>query len=275
MLNRIEAVSPRGDLLSLPLDDSATGLLIQGEVGGLGPVKAEIVSSTFANLPGSQYQSSRRGERNIILPIGFEPDWAEGEEVMDLRDRAYDYFMTEMPIGLRFFDTKKQPRYISGRVESCDPDMFTDDPKVNVSIICNNPDFYDPTPVVQPWSTVSTTTNYDLDYDGTVSVGVKFNLHINRALTAFTIYHEAPDGTLGIMDFSETFQNGDELEVSTVRGNKYIRLNRGGVVSSMLRAVSPQSNWIELQPGPNTFRVYATGAAINYDLEYMLKYGGL
>ena len=275
MLNKIEAVTPRGDLLVLPLDNSDTGFLIQGEPGGLGPVKAEIVSSGFAGLDGSDYQSSQRGERNITFQVALVPDWAQGEDVSDLRDRIYDFFMTKRVVGLRFFDTKKNPKYISGRVESCEPSIFTDEPSVDVSIICNDPDFYDPTKlVIHDNSTAIESLEVSFDYPGTVEVGANFKLHVNRTMSAFTINHRTPDG-LRIMEFAEDLLAGDVVEINTVRGNKYVRHTRGDTTTFMLYAISPQSNWIEIQPGLNYFQVFAPGASMPYDLECILKYGGL
>lgn len=275
MLSRIQAVSPTSDLLDFTLDDSDTGLLIQGEPGGLGPVKTNIVSSEFATIDGTQYQSDQRGERNITFQVGLEPDYTVDEEPADLRDRLYDFFMPGSPVSLKFYDTKKTPRYTNGIVESCDPGYFQEEPTVDISIICNDPDMYDVTIIQETGNTTTTTNSVPLQYDGTSKTGIVFKLNVNRTMNAFTIYHERPDGLLGIMDFAIDLQAGDVVEVSTVRGNKYARLTRLGSTSSILYAVSPSSNWIEFARGENQFRVYATGAAVPWSLEYTKKYGGL
>jgi hypothetical protein len=62
--------------------------------------------------------------------------------------------------------------------------------------------------------------------------------------------------------------NGDIVKISTVAGTKYARKTTAGSETSALYAVSPQSYWLKLQPGANTIRVYATGAAIPYTLTY-------
>jgi hypothetical protein len=100
-------------------------------------------------------------------------------------------------------------------------------------------------------------------------------LNVNRALSAFTIYHDPPDGTLRQMDFAASLISGDVLTVSTISGNKYANLLRSGVTSSVLYGVSPQSAGPVLQPGDNYIRVYATGAAIPWNIKYTNRYGGL
>lgn len=274
MLKRIEAISAQGALLNLSLEDLDRGFLLEN-VEGLDPVKATITSSSFAQLDGSQYQSSRREERNIKLTISLEPDYSVNQSVRDLRRRLYNYFMSKAPVDLRFYDSDGSVAYISGRVESFETNLFSAEPAVDISIICFDPDFYDPTPVRTTGNTVSNMDAIQISYDGSVETGVVFSLSVNRAMTDFTIYHVDPSGALRQLDFAGTLQAGDVLTISTVQGDKYVRLFRAGVLTSFLYGVSPQSAWLELQPGDNFIRVYATGAGVPFTIDHIQKYGGL
>jgi len=273
MLTRVEAISYQGALLNLPLDDLDNGFLLE-EIGGLDPVKATITSSSFAQLDGSQFQSARREDRNITLQIALEPDWAV-EDVRSLRRRLYNYFMPKTSVGLRFYSTEDSPVWINGRVESFETALFTAEPVVNISIMCFDPDFFDPTTVLTSGNTTSGTTETQFTYTGSVETGILFTLRPNRSLTAFSIYHRDPSGTVRQLDFNGSLANADVLKISTIAGNKFARLTRSSVDSSFLYGITPQSNWIELQPGDNWIRVYATGAAIPFDIEYTKRYGGL
>jgi hypothetical protein len=164
---------------------------------------------------------------------------------------------------------------ISGYVETCEPNIFTQEPAVDVSIMCFQPDFVDVTTQTISEDTVSDTTELDVEYDGTVETGIVFTLNLNRTESDFTIYHRAPDGALRQLDFSESLLSGDVLVINTNPGTKSATLTRTGTSTSILNGVSPQSNWISLSKGTNTIRVYATGAAIPYTITYMNKYGGL
>lgn len=279
MLSIVEARTVRGALLSLPLEDISDGFVLK-DVGGLDPVKATIVSSSFARFDGSQYQSSRRESRNITLKLGLEPDYVT-TSVRDLRNRIYQFFMPKSEVSLKLYDSDGLTVDISGRVESCETSLFSSDPQVDISIICFDPDFIEPDPViVSDFTTNLDMTNPDgasyVPYFGTVDTGIEFTLYPDRSLTEFTIYHNTyVGGEAEQLDFAAPLSAGDTLTVSTVRGAKGATLIRGSTSSSLLYGISPQSAWIQLEPGDNYIRFYATGAAIPFDMKYVNRYGGL
>lgn len=276
MLEKVEVLTEQGVLLTLPLQDISQGFSVQ-EIDGLDPVKATIVSSTFGTMDGEQYQSSRREKRNIILTLGYEPDFATGT-VQDLRKKLYAFFMPKSKVLLRFFQTGEPVVQIYGRVESLNSPKFSKEPTAVISLLCFDPDFYTPTPVILTGNTTSSTGETTHVYPGTVESGIIFKLMIDRAdVTEFTIYHRPPDDSLRSLEFSTAtpLQVGDVLSISTIPGNKFVTLTRGGVDTSFLFGVSPQSNWISLFPGSNKLRIYAEGVGIPYQIEYTTKFGGL
>lgn len=276
MLDKLEVLTEQGVLLSLPLQSLGEGFSVQ-DIEGLDPVKATIVSSTFGQMDGEQYQSARREKRNIVITLGYEPDFATGT-VQDLRKRLYTFFMPKSRVLLRFFQTGEPVVQIYGRVESLVSPKFAKEPTAVISLLCFDPDFYNPSPIVVPGNTTATTAETEHFYPGTVESGILFKLFVNRSnLTEFTIYHRPPSDTLRSLDFATAtpLQSGDVLSISTIPGNKFVTLTRGGVDTSFLFGVSPQSDWISLFPGDNKLRVFAEGAAIPYQIEYTTKYGGL
>lgn len=273
MITLIEATNSQGSVLDLPLDDVSNGLVVE-EVEGLDPVKATIVSSGFAQLNGVQYQSSKREQRDIKIKIGLEPDYATNT-VAKLRKRLYNHFMPESTVTLRFYDDEGLEVLISGMVETCEAPQFVEEPQMDVVIACFDPDFWGDAPVVVAGNSVADTTEMTIDYAGSLETGIVFTLNVNRALPQFTLYHRPPDGTLRTLDFNTALQSGDKLTISTIPGSKFATLTRAGVDTSVLYGVSPQSSWIEMRPGLNAFRVYATGAAIPFTIQYTNKYGGL
>lgn len=273
MLNMLEARTNQGTLLSLPLGDISDGFILT-DVKGLDPVKATLVSSSFAERDGAQYHSSRREPRNIKLQIEFEPNYISSS-VRSLRQRLYVFFMPKSEVNLRFYDSSGLTVNISGRVESFETPLFTKDPVVDISIICFDPDFIDMDSIDLSGNTTSTTTETTIVYDGTTETGIQFVLNLNRSLSEFTIYHKPPDGTIRSLDFSASLISGDVLTISTVSGSKGVKLTRSGVSSSLLYGISPQSNWIEFMRGDNKIRVYAVGAPIPFTLTYINRYGGL
>lgn len=273
MIEQVDVSNGQGAPLLLNLADSASGLLVE-EIGGLGPVKATIVSSSFAGVDGEQNQSSRREGRDITFKIKLEPDYVS-ETVWDLRQRVYDFFMTKMKVSLRFHMSSGLYVDIAGIVETCEPDMFSEEPKMDVSVRCGKPDFIDPNGVTLEGLSTALTAVSDINYLGSVEAGIVLTLNVDRTLNEFTIYNTPPDGVLRQLDFSAPLEAGDVVTISTVQGSKYVTLTRGTTTSSLLYAISPQSSWIEFFKGINKFRLYAVGAAIPYTIQYTTKYGGL
>jgi hypothetical protein len=272
-LYKVDVTNNQGTLLSLELANISNGILL-ADIDGLGPVKATLVSSSFARLDGEQFHAARREARNIIFKIKLRPDFVS-TTARDLRSQLYNFFMPKSPVDLKFYMDDGLTVNISGYVETCEPNIFTQEPAVDVSIMCFQPDFVDVTTQTISEDTVSDTTELDVEYDGTVETGIVFTLNLNRTESDFTIYHRAPDGALRQLDFSESLLSGDVLVINTNPGTKSATLTRTGTSTSILNGVSPQSNWISLSKGTNTIRVYATGAAIPYTITYMNKYGGL
>lgn len=273
MITKVEIRNPAGALLTLELDDISDGIVLQ-EISGLDPVKATIVSSSFANADGSQYHSSRRENRNILLTLGLEPDYVT-TTVQDLRNLLYEYLMPRQEVNLRFYNSSGLIVNISGRVETFESALFVREPVVEISIICFDPDFVELESIELEGNTTSTTSETSINYDGTVETGIEFVLNLDRTLTEFTIYHTPPDGTTRLFDFAAEMIADDVLKINTNVGSKGATLTRATTTSSVLYGVSPQANWIELARGTNMIRVYAEGDEIPYTITYTNRYGGL
>lgn len=273
MLNQIEIRNSAGTLLTMVLDEIQDGYVLKS-VDGLDPVKAVIATSDFAVLDGVQYQSSKRLSRNLLVYLGLEPDYVS-TSVRDLRQGLYTWFMPKSAVNLRFFDTDGPTVSIDGRVESFEAPLFVREPQAVISLICPDPDFVELTSESGSGNTVSDTTEFLVQYDGTVETGIKFVLNLNRSLSQFTIIHRQPDNVYRSLYVTASMINLDTVTVDTNVGQKAITLTRSGVESSLLYGMSQQSAWFKLQPGDNYFRFYATGAAIPFTYEYTNRYGGL
>lgn len=274
MLTRVEVSTDRGDLLKLPLDDDSSGYIV-ADIDGMGPVKATLVSSSFAGIAGEQYQSSRREPRNVKIKLKLSPDPAT-DTVEDLRTALYDYFMTETQVVMRFFKESGFVVEIKGVVETCEPVIFAKEPTMDISIMCFRPDFYELENVRLSGLWTANEEFLDFDYKGTVETGVLITIAPDRDVDELSVYHRLPNGDVQTLNFTNApLLTGDVLTISTVDGEKGATLLRSGVISSVLYGVSPQSKWIELKRGTNGLRVYATGDAIPVTVDYVTKHGGL
>lgn len=282
MLTVVEVRNRQGDLLRLPLDDDSRGLVVES-IDGLDPVAATLVSSSFAQIDGAQYHTSRREPRNIKIKLGLDPDYI-GTSVRDLRKQLYNFFMPKTSADLTFRSNvaladgrivEDLVVDITGRVETFEGPLFSKEPVVDISLMCFDPDFHDPNPIVVEGNTTAGSEETVINYAGTVESGLLFSLFPNRNMSAFTIYARTVGGPLRTLDFSDALLAGDELRISTVVGAKYVTRKRANVETPLLYAMSPQANWLELMPGENHIRVYAEGLAVPYNIAYTNKYGGL
>lgn len=269
MLTKVEVDNLQGQTLSLPLDDISGGYVVK-DIAGLDPVKATITSSAFAQLDGSTPQGARRENRNVVMRVGIEPDYAV-TSVSDLRRELYAFFMPKTNVEMRYFMDDVLFASASGQVESCEATPFSKEPEANVSIICFDPNFTGPTAIILEGDTVEDATETTIEYEGTVETGFVFRLLLDRSESDFTIYNRRPNGEVQSLNVTTAMVATDVVEISTRSRNKYATLNG----NSILYAVDKLSNWMPLYPGDNFFRVLASGAAIPWELEYVPKYGGL
>lgn len=273
MISLVEIENAQGATLALPLREVSEGLYIQ-EIEGLEPVKATIVSSGFAQMDGSQYQSSRRESRNLVFKLGIDPDF-KNQTPRDVRNTLYNFLMPKTEVKVTFVSDDMDTVEIYGRVETLDPKIFAKDQVATSSVICFDPDFKALDTNLVPGFTTSDDDELDVLYEGTVETGVELQININRSISELTIYHRSPDGSVRTMDISAPLVAGDVLTIVTVSGNKGVVLTRAGVDSSLLYATSPQSYWLELLRGINHIRLYTAGAPIPYTITYRDRYGGL
>ena len=273
MLQLVEVRNTAGTLLTLTLDDVSDGLIIE-DIEGLDPVPATLVSSDYAQQDGGLFQSARREKRNIIIKLGLEPDYIS-TSVRDLRASLYQWFMPKAEVDLRFFTEEGLTVKAVGRVESFEAPFFTKEPRVDISILCFDPDFVELTEETVTGDTVDDTDEVTVAYEGTVETGIEFTLFVDRTLSEFTIYHRGPDGIQKSMDVTVELEADDILVINTVTGTKGATLTRASVSSSVLYGIAPQATWHELQPGDNDIRIYAVGDPIPWEITYMNRHGGL
>lgn len=276
-IDKVEVMNSQGNLLTLTLEDISNGYIVK-DIDGLDPVKATIVTSSFATIDGQQYQASSRETRNIIIQLGYAPNFSEDQTIRVLRSRLYQFFMSKSEVSLTFYMTDGLVVNIVGRVESCAAPLFSQEPQMDISIICFNPDFVDVN-LIQMHNTFSTTdiAPQTIEVPGTIPTGLtSFSFTAAKTLSEFTIYHTTPSGVLRTMLVSAPLVLGDIVNMCTVRGQKSITVTHLGVTTSLLWAVSPQSAWVELEPGTNHFYMNAssTNPSVIF-VDFNNRYGGL
>lgn len=278
MLTQVEVTTSLGNVLTLPLQDTSQGYSIR-DISGLDPVKATIVSSSYANVDGEQYHHSRREARNIVFKLGLEANFVSNT-VSGLRAYLYKIFMPKTQVSIRFWDVEVGGIVdIQGRVESFECPLFTAKPEATISIICGDPDFISPEPTVVKRNTFGA-IHYDtppIDYTGTVDTGLIFTFLAPKSFEEVSLTHKGPDGTLSSMDYVGDLATNDLLLINTNPGSKQITVTRAGtsLAKSELDELSPYSNWIRLHPGSNRIELVTDAFSSTFEVSYYNRYGGL
>lgn len=272
MLTLVTAQNAQAGTLLLPLQDSSGGYSVK-DIQGLGPVKATLTSSQLAQMDGGQLHNARREPRNILMKLGLEPDYVSNS-VSSLRADLYEFFMPKSRVTMGFSFDDVLLGTTDAVVESADTNMFTADPAYDISLICYDPDFLSPDPVVVNGSTTSGTGTTTIPYPGTSDAGIIFSVTLTASSTAIKLYNTRPDLKTQIIDILGTFLAGDQIVINTCPKSKAITVIRSGLNISALFYLQLGSEWISLGKGDNKFRAYYTGTSLPYTVQYTARYGG-
>jgi hypothetical protein len=282
MLQRLEIFSPRPDVPELPLGGfmPSNDPVQVRNIEGLGPVKAEVSSTPLATGRGERPQGVSTGKRNIVMTLGLNPDW-EDQTVSTLRQLLYGYLMPEQWCKLRFFSDYLPTCQIEGVVESFEPNIFSVDPEVQVSIICHNPDFVDVDATIITGLVDDGTIEMVFDYIGTVETGYELRIEATEANLDYT-------GSLVITTTAWGVPTVYEVDPVTIDATTYFKLNSvkglrrvqnievvDGAATNLLAAVSDESDWPVLKAGECTIKIAATENDQAWTLAYFTRFGGL
>lgn len=304
MIKSIKITNYLGESLTLEMGSpDKSGLFIK-KIEGLGPPKADINAKELATSDGGVYNSARATTRNIVLTLGF----LFNPTIEDMRQLTYKYFPIKQKLRFRI-ETDNRIAETYGYVESNEPEIFSKDEDTQISIICPDPYFYsagkDGTQVTVfsgveaqfefPFSNESLTENLieigtlqysteqNIYYAGDSEVGVLITIHAIGSAGTITIYNTGTREMMKIdADKIETLTgdgiiNGDDIIISTSKGDKYINLVRNGVTKNILNALDKTSDWFQLAKGDNIFAYTATSGATNlqFKIENKLIYEGV
>lgn len=270
MLTSIRTYDELGNYqLKLPVAElDLTVPFLVKDVQGLGPTEATVSTSTYAGLDGGILQATKTGMRNIVMKIGYRPDYQSNQTVQSLRRDLYSYFAPKSEVRLRFYSDDYTDVRIVGVVESHEPVIFSKEPEVSISILCPDPYFkalnateidgYINTPVYP-------------SFVGNAEAGFKLELFVSRSISSVRL-ECAPNEDIV---YTDPLIKDDVLTISTIRGDKYARLLRGGVTTTVLDAIQgPMS--MKFSPITENFYVRAAGASdMTFRLTHTSAYIGV
>lgn len=282
MLTAVHIYNSKGVALELPMDAiTSEALYLIREIEGLGPVNANIVTSSFVTMDGGIYQNGRGAMRNVVLKLGFNPSYDTEDPYGELRRALYPFLTPKMKVVLRFLSSNFETVQLVGYVESFEPSIFSAEPEVQISIICPDPFFYSLQPIA---FSLTGSGEYIFTNPGTADSGLVFTLTNFQSAGNYGLRmtkYEAPDGlegpTIGATEFPYVqemmnyvgafYAQGDPLvlQVTTTKGKKAARwTNYEGYdpqdplwYGSVLGYID---GWFEVHPGYNRIHVDISGS---------------
>ena len=283
MITRMEVLNWHTAAPELPLggfmpNDDPVQIL---NIDGLGPVTAGISSSPFATGRGELYQGASTGKRNIVLTLGLNPNW-EDQTISSLRQLLYKYLLPEQWTRLRFFSDHLPTVDIAGVVETFEPNIFSQDPEIQVSILCPKPDFVDIdatflTGIVDEPGT----DELEINYIGTVATGFELRIQSSGILESYSGNLIIRNKTISIAQAFQVLAVSIDpekyLSLNTVKSTRWIRnvFTEEDLAINILAKMATNSVWPELSPGENLFSVEAAEPGQYWVLGYFNRFGGL
>lgn len=293
MIKSVTVTNYLGDKMVLDLfNPKISGFAVE-DITGLGPAKATINTTEVPTDDGSLYNSSRLNERNIVMSLRF--DWIPLIE--DARHKTYKYFPLKKKLNL-VFETDRRIVQTDGYVESNEPDIFSNAEGCTISIICPDPGFYPygddaitrtPFHVITPlfefpfendsltepmleFGNIEKYVARSIWYDGDEEVGIKLILHALGSVRNLT-FRNARTREVMRLDTDKLqkltgqgFVAGDDIIISTVRGEKGATLIRNGVSTNILNCISRDADWFKLAKGENVFTYEAEDGRDNLQI---------
>ena len=255
MLTQIDVVCDNPFFISV-LGANPRDSLILERVTGLGPPDISLFMGDYAR-DGGIYTGRRVMTRNPVLDIKINPNASLNETVDGWRDILYKAFVDPLTTGddvtLIFRDDIKPNRMLTGYTEKFNTEIFEKDTIANISMICPDPFIRDvaETEIVPP----SGTTGWQqvpFTYAGTAEAGFEVWIDVQATTTTLTL---ANNGRTMVLTYP-SFQNGDQVYVNTIPGQRKINLIRSGVEYDILYTLYSESPWLDLHSQQNSLEVY-------------------
>lgn len=304
MIKSLTIENHLGESINIELENPEKSGFFISKIEGLGPPKAIINTSDMATNDGSLFNSSRVGQRNIVLTLGF----LSKPTIEYVRQLTYKYFPIKKQIRFQI-ETDNRICETYGYVESNEPIFFSSMTGTVISIICPDPYFYstgedgvtvstfyaqDPlfefefsneslTENLIEFGNIISVPEQTIYYEGDADTGIRMYLHALGPVENITIHNTQTrksmridtDKLASLTGFG--FGAGDTIIISTIKGAKSIYLLREGNYINILNCLDRNSEWFQLSKGDNVFayEVESGFANLEFRIENQTLYEGV
>jgi hypothetical protein len=237
-------------------------------IDGIDPPDATINTTRNGVADGSVFNSAFIENRIITISLAVNAPTEQN------RIKLYKYFTPKSKIRL-FYKNETRNVFIDGYVQTVPVSYFIKKETVMITIFCNDPYFKDVDENITDFSSVQPLFEFPFEIEeadpiefsqllinqeqiifnsGDVETGALFIMRATGEVVNPSIYNTESGEyiTLNI-----TMQEGDEIQISTVKKQKFVTLISNGVKTNIIGNLKSGSTWLQLQPADNIFTTSA------------------
>ncbi len=241
-------------------------------IEGLGPAPAQLNITSLAGLDGGRFNSSQLNTRNIVITLVLKGNVEEN------RQRLYRFCGTKEKCTF-YFSNQNRKVFTAGYVETAPVSLFERGEKMQVSLICPDAYFQSVAGKTQEITGIASLFTFPFainagqpvsfsEYAGENGIavmntsdaetGAVIKIVCISSFLTFAITNTTKEET---MIFTYGFLPGDVITIDTNRGQKSVKLLRGGQVINFFSALDiSTSKFIQLAAGQNYFTFSVDGA---------------
>jgi hypothetical protein len=228
---------------------------------------------------GTRFNSAKVNQRNIVITLRII------KEVEKMRILLYKYFRIKQWCKI-YYSNNSRDVYCEGYVEAFENDRFVLSNEVQISIICPNPWLREIDEIIFNMSQVLPMFEFPFDIG---SSGEEFSTLEENIITTVTNSGDVTHGLLMILRATSEVVNprifnvdtremiglnftmivGDEIRISTVTGEKYVRLIRNGVETNIINALMDNPVWLQSQVGESNFTYDCTSGREFFSVKFI------
>lgn len=230
---------------TFPIENaSPDDVLLCTGISGLTTAKATLFTGERAG-GGGYYQGRRPEKKNVVCTFRLNPDYKLNVEVSDIREILYRLFMEPLgyseAVRLLFFDDRRALRGLDVYTEAIEVDHFAKDIYASVSMVSTEPYLTGEFPENNSAGTIENAwSDLSLQYEGTADTGIRLEIAVmfdTNVLEIANVHQHTQT-----MRIEYPMLAGDVVNISTVRGDRYIRING----ADRMGALTAASTWITL-----------------------------
>jgi hypothetical protein len=268
--------------IDLPITNlDPTSKYILKAVDGLGPPEIEVyISKTL--MQNSKYQGSSPNNREVVMRIRLNPNYAMAETVEGLRHALYGMLskaplegsVPSAPPYIQLYYKGNMMAQVGAYVKRFEIVPFSKDPEVQITFACLGPFLDGPSNVSIDVGSLST-ANPEIMSVGSAPSG--FRVEVVFLSNSPDFYLQGDPNFVLKMDIVYSFLTNDHLIIDTRPGYRGIWVVRGGNTYNIIGSLMVEKNvaWLQFTYGSNKYKTYDEYAFDWVSWSYLPKYWGI